>query len=186
MNLEIQSLEHLRSILSDNQIDFSQWGQKATKPIEELWGEIEGGETRIRNDDQGICRVVGVANVYVKYQSAEGEELNLWEERREFVNGDSDRRNFDFLAEKGYPSEDELEWAARALGEELGLAIPTSRIQKLGREIKFDDEEKTSFRGLKSEYQIYRYEVYLTKDEFNPNGYVEIQENKKSIYFVWK
>ena len=71
MNVEIQSLEHLRSILSDNQIDFSQWGQKATKPIEELWGEIEGGETRIKNDDQGICRVVGVANVYVKYQSAE-------------------------------------------------------------------------------------------------------------------
>ena len=185
MEIQIRSLDHLRSVLSENQIDYSNWGGNATKPIEKLWEEIELDETRIRTEEGDIFRVVGVANVFVKYRSAEGELLQLWEERQEFANGSSRPRNNAFLAEKGSSTEDYLEWAARALKEELGLTIPTSRIQTLCNKMKPDENIITSFPGLKSQYHIFEFEVLLTDDEFKEEGYVEEQKNKKT-FFVWR
>ena len=184
MDIQVQSLDHLLSILSDNQIDYSHWGQNATKPIEKLWKEIELDETRIRIEEGDIFRVVSVANVFVKYESSEGECLQLWEDRQVFTDGDVRKRDgFNYIAEKGYSSEDELEWAARALKEELQIRIPTSRIVKLSDEITLG--EITSYPGLKSKYHVYEFEVFLSEEEFKQEGYVEEQKNKKT-YFVWR
>lgn len=185
MDIQIQSLDHLRSILSDNQIDYSHWGENTTKPTEKLWEEIELDETRIRLEEGEIFRVVSVANIFVKYKSADGECLQLWEDRQESADGSTRSRNNPFLAEKGSPTEGELEWAARGLKEEIGLTIPTSRIQKIGNKINPDDNIKTSFPGLKSKYHIFEFEVLLTEDEFKQEGYVEEQKDKKT-YFVWR
>ena len=184
MEPQIQSLDSLHSILSDYQIDYSHWGQNATKSIEKLWEEIELDETSIRIEEGEISRVVSVANVYVKYKSAEGECLQLWEDRQVFTNGDVRKRDgFNYIAEKGYSSEDKLEWAARALKEELQIGIPKSRIQILGDEIKLG--KKTSYPGLKSKYHVHEFEVLLAEDEFKQEGYVEEQKDKKT-YFVWR
>ena len=41
-----------------------------------------------------------------------------------------------------------------------------------------------SYPGLETKYKGHQYMCYFDKSQFDPNGYVEIQKDKKT-FFVW-
>lgn len=83
--------------------------------------------------------------------------------------------------EKG---EDPLSASIRAMKEETDLVLPFASGPNLtgNKEI---GRESSSFPGLISRYSVSCFEVYLTSEQFNPEGYVEEQEDK-TTFFVWE
>ena len=83
--------------------------------------------------------------------------------------------------EKLKPREDPITAAKRALLEELGIS---SNIDIIEKEVTTGIQMGMSFPGLLNNDTQYFFEVTLSKNEYNPNGYKEIQKDKTS-YFEW-
>lgn len=74
----------------------------------------------------------------------------------------------------------------RALGEELGIDHTEDYI---GADTSFNVQVRepvisNSYPGLLTKRTIYTLDTYLTKRDFRPEGYREVQEDKTSI-FKW-
>ncbi len=84
--------------------------------------------------------------------------------------------------EKLKPNEDPLDGAKRAIAEELGI---TSDVVLVDKGVSSEIISGKSYPGLMNEGTLYTYEVILPDEEFKPEGYVEVQEEKTN-YFKWK
>jgi hypothetical protein len=70
----------------------------------------------------------------------------------------------------------------RGIKEELGIEGDLSL-----REIGIEEEttDSPSYPGLKSHHIYHNFEVSLNDQQFNPDGYIEDQEDK-TTYFIWE
>jgi hypothetical protein len=178
------SLDELKNILKRGGIDFSQWGKGETKTLNHLQREIENGECTLIIGKQGeVLREVVIARANIFYISKEGKKYRLKEEKQVFKDGRERRRNLKYsLNEKVKFGENIKEAMIRGIKEELGIEGDLS-LKETG--IEEETEDSPSYPGLKSHYIYHNFEVSLNDQQFNPNGYIEDQEDK-TTYFIWE
>lgn len=118
--MDIESVENLQEILSTNGINTSLYGQGTAKSIQQLFNEIELGETilNIHNDKltrklyvMNICLIDG-DKVLIEWQ----QKFHSTPDREEFI-----RSRYLSVAEKFYPNEKIEEVIIRSLKEELNI-----------------------------------------------------------------
>jgi hypothetical protein len=176
---EFKTKEELGKYLSSHNIPVDTWGKGSAKTLDHLLKEINGGETVLIERDGKVLRKVSVASITVTYQ-----DKVLYEDRQEF----NDRRVRSrpqlkgSVSEKFLPSEKPEAVAKRALQEELGITGDVKLVK--GKEEE-DVEESHSYPGLVMIMHTYRFSAELNDKQYSPNGYVEVQKDKKT-YFAWK
>jgi hypothetical protein len=191
------TLEELQALLTERDIDISQWGN-ARKGLPELHNEIANGEAElIQHPEHGFVRRLKVLTIEVRHRNPDGSESMLFEDRQEWhekIDDDTgklrvDRRTeMNHISEKLAPGEISKngqgvtpEAIARALEEELRVKSFESS-SFLGQHEEFDNRQ--SFPGLKSIYKLYRYRVYLPDSEMKAR-YIEVGK-EKTTYFYWR
>ena len=170
-------------LLSSKNINFDVWGQGESKTLQHLLDELTSGESTLEIDgsDRVVRKVEGSAiNIY--YSLYQGKTLILVEEKQVFTGGRVRIRNINTsIGEKMRPSESPMEAGIRAMQEELKISDIT--LAPIGTEHR-DLVASTSFPGLWTKNTIHVFETYLNSQQFRPEGYMEIQEDK-TTYFMW-
>ncbi len=169
--------------LTDTLIKFGipvdQWGKGAAKNIKNLQTEIDEKETTLEENNGELIRKVCVVAVAVECNGK-----RLIEDRQEFNDGRVRRRGTKRCGEKCIEGEIPQQAAIRCLTEELGLENinPANLIFE-----KTNQREmlSMSYPGLKSKYYTSLFYYNMPEDQYNPDGYIEVQSDKKT-YFVWK
>lgn len=181
---EYQNINMLKKLLEDNGIDISQWGKGAAKTIEHLQKEIVEQETFLIIGETGeLIRKVVIVGADIYYTSQDGKRYRLKEDRQVFNDGSERRRDYGHAVSEKMKIEEEPEIAMiRGIREELGIegVIQLSKTEADEKVIS-----SPSYPGLNSHYIRYGFEVFLSENQFNIEGYVEEQADKKT-YFVWE
>ena len=86
------------------------------------------------------------------------------------------------VSEKMKFGEDPLKSAVRGIKEELGIDITPNQLSK--RRDLFYDGGSLSYPGLQTKYKGHQYICELEHHQFDQDGYVEVQKDKKT-FFVW-
>jgi hypothetical protein len=86
------------------------------------------------------------------------------------------------VSEKMKFGEDPLISAIRGIEEELGVKVEGHQLRK-HKDLNYDGGSM-SYPGLETKYKGHQYMCYFDNSQFDPNGYVEIQKDKKT-FFVW-
>lgn len=170
-------------MLKKYSIDTTIWGQGDSKTRENLLEELKLGESNLVEKEGLLVRVERgvILNVYF-------DNLKLIEDRQVFNDGRVRRRNISTsIGEKLKPKETPLVGARRALKEELGIVTSGKLIP---RSTIFTIEDRTlvpstSFPGLWTKRTLWGTEVTLTSEYYKPEGYVEIQKDKRT-HFTWR
>ena len=175
----------LRQILASHDIDVTEWGRNATKPVRSLLHEILQGETTLHVKGPELLREVHIAEVNVFRTLPDGRVQRLIETKQVFKNGServrtgpgTDRYS---VAEKMTAGEDPYAAAVRALEEELSIGDvpPLKEEGVLSKALP-----SASYPGLRSSNVLHRYSVILPLDQTR-EGYEEVQ-NDKTTYFNW-
>jgi hypothetical protein len=179
---EIKTQVDLINILSQYDIPYQNWGTGKSKTVEDLFSEVVGNECQIVERESGLVRLIEFVGIKVFYKDVE----TLWflkEDRQEFNDGRMRRRNMPTsVAEKMISGEDPVTAGVRGISEELDLKINSSQLKK-HRDIQFNGGS-LSYPGLRTKYKGHQFTCYLTNEQFNINGYVEVQRTKKT-FFKW-
>jgi len=182
--LIITNREELVSLLGSRGIDIISWGTGSAKTVDHLLAEVLAGETVFDVRDGRLRRQVTFVSVNVFYEKSDWVHLHLREDRQEFADGRVRRRpDVASVSEKLTSGEDPEEALVRALKEELDVEGQVARIIPL--EMMSEQVPSPSYPGLISQCTIFPYRVWLTKQQFRPEGYVEHQPDK-TTYFRWE
>lgn len=175
-----------QSLLSRG-VPIDSWGKDLSKTFAHLERELEDGESRLELSEKGLLRVeegVGIDIFYIK----KGRLYRLIETMQIFADGRTrTRENSTSIGEKMKPGELPFQTARRALKEELGIDGVENYIETA---IFFNEEDRqsivsNSYPGLLTKRKIHTLNIYLTENDFKPEGYRELQEDKTTI-FEWR
>lgn len=181
---EIQSVEELASKLSEYKIPYENWGTGYAKSLEHLFDEIKGNECSIVDVQGYLVRHIEFVGVRIFYTDESGNKYYLKEDRQVFKDGRVRRRTMQSsVSEKMKFGEDPELSALRGVEEELGIKLKKEQLMK-HRDLDYDGGSQ-SYPGLKSKYKGHVFNCNLKREQFRPNGYVEVQKDK-STYFVWE
>lgn len=175
--------EELEKRLQKHGIPVGRWGEGAAKTFEHLFQEVISGESILESSNDALLRKFKVVGVDVLFKDMNGKIFRLKEEKQVFTDGRERRRDLaTSLAEKIKPDEEPTTAARRAVLEELGI----STHQELKSTGNFHvSKPSTSFPGINSDYNAFMYVIELIPSQFKPEGYIEVQKDKKT-YFVWE
>lgn len=174
--------EELIILLTKYSIPFQNWGTGNAKTLDHLLKEINSGESSLAERDGGLIRIVSVIVMNVYFNDG-NRKLKLFEDRQEYKFGRIVKRNNnDSLLEKIKPDEDISVAAKRTLAEEINI---TPELNIIDKGTSTEMIMGKSFPGLLGQATLYNFEVELTENEFNPEGYIEYQEEKTNFY-KWK
>lgn len=183
---KLETLKIIR-LLKKYNIDISGWGSGSTKTVEKLVDEALSGESQLlETKEDGLLRVVEVANGIITFTDSSGVVYKLTEDRQEFRDGRVRRREGlkeTSIAEKIVPGEDPKKAVLRGVYEELGIKGGVSVVY--GPDLEEKKTNSLSFSGLKTCYKVYKYQLTISAESFSPSGYHEHQEDKNT-YFVWE
>lgn len=177
------TLEEFSALLQTHGVPIDQWGIGKAKTIGHLFKEVEAGDSHLIISGGELVRRVKVALLRVYFTDDSGSQY-LREDRQKFFDGRVRVRDWLewSIAEKILPGESTTKAAKRAPLEELGIEgdvdmdfLETNQEQRLS----------ISYPGLNTEYEMNYFEAHLTEDQYDPNGYVEEQSDKKT-YWVWQ
>ena len=176
------TIDSLRAQLQNNGIDLSKWGQKGTKTVEQLFEEIEEGETEMTKDVDGklLRKVLGVgADIFF----TDGDQTyKLKEEKQVFDDGSVRVRDFARgVSEKMKFGEYSHDAMARGIQEELGIM---SNIYLEEIETIVETKDSPSYPGLMSHYIVDIFKVNLVPRQYKPEGYIEKRDGI-TTYFIW-
>ena len=179
-------LEEWEKRLRETGVPLEEWGKGEAKTLNHLVKEISREAVTVFFDEKkGIwIREVKDVEVKVLYESFDGTTYFLREDRQVFKDGRVRRRGHSWVAEKAEKDESGLTVVERAIKEELDLLSPFASgpeyIQK-----KKVERDSNNFPGIISKHSVSCFEVRLTPEQFNPEGYIEEQEDK-TTFFVWE
>jgi hypothetical protein len=178
--LDLKSLEEY---LLRFGIPLEKWGKGYAKTLSHLLKEIESGECTISEEGGNLSREIEFAMCEMFYH--DGKNLfKLIEEKQVFNDGRTRIRDKESsVSEKMMIGEDPLESLIRGVKEELGIILDESQIEEEGDVKK--TESSQSFPGLITKYSGHNFTCFLNQDQYNPNGYVEVQKDKRT-YFIWE
>ncbi len=181
-----------KKLLERYGIDYQKWGTTGeSRHVSFLAEEILEGEAYLEEVDGRILRKSYgvVAEVYYR----DGTDLLYLEEDRQVYapvgfQPSRTRRRADkirhSIGEKCKIGEFPQNALIRGFREELGITPPFIQFVFLGGETR-GVVPSVAFPGILTQYHSDRYRVFLTAEQFNPDGYIERQPDKTS-YFVWK
>lgn len=182
--LGLLTLESLNAYLISHQVPTSEWGKGESKKLEHLLKELNKGECKlIESEDGSLVRVVRGVGINIFYKSGEGKLLKLKEDRQVFSDGRTRRRVLSTsVGEKLQPGETPEQAATRTLEEELQIfGYSFSDYETVDKDLVIS----TSFPGLYTRNTIHVFDRFLEDKDFREEGYIEIQEDKTS-YFLWE
>src|SRR5579863_2912178 len=188
MTEQVNEMERRRTdlitLLNKHGVPYEKWGTGSAKALDHLLSEVLGGETILEETGNGeLVRKVEVVGVDVRYISTDGAEYQLVEDRQEFADGRVRRRMLaSSLTEKMKPGEEPTESAQRAVEEELRVSGKTT-MERLGT--NRTAQVSPSYPGLKAQFVLHTFRTYLKPEQYQPQGYQEIQPDK-TTYFAWK
>lgn len=172
--------------LRETNVPLELWGKGKAKTLNHLVGEISREAINIFFDEkkERWVREVGSVEIHVFYESPEGITCFLREDRQVFKDGRERKRDFPWIGEKMEKGENSLSASIRGVWEEIGLVPPFASGPSFTGNKKVE-RESNSYPGLISRHSVSCFEVHLTPEQFEPEGYVEKQEDK-TTYFVWE
>jgi hypothetical protein len=172
----------LRNRLEQAGITTVEWGKGEAKTLAHLVKELREGECSLVEENGSLIRTVIVGGSDVFHETPEG-LFRLKEEKQVFRDGRERRRDLgSAVSEKMKPDEVPVEAMVRGLCEELGIngAVSMHYNGESGRTV-----ESPSYPGLTSRYINHKFTTFLSADQFRPEGYIEVQDDK-STYFIWQ
>ena len=180
-------LAQFEKMLDESGVNVSLFGRGEAKTLDKFFQEVSDPTEGVMliQSENGLLRVVNLINIHVMYNN-KGQLLKLREALQVFNDGRyryrPDRQAA--VSEKCHSDESMMSSVQRAIEEELGVKISKyESVLELGRNIV--TKKSQSYPGILSEYRI-EYFLYMMKEEnFRPEGYVEIQKDKKT-YFPWE
>lgn len=155
------------------------WGKGESKTIDHLLKEIIRGESVLKVDKNKLVREVKSLSIIVTHK-----DLKLVEDYQIFNDGRVRSRKMNAsVAEKIDKDDKDLNYAVvRGIKEELDIDIRKDQIVRLGKIKKV--RNSMSYPGMVSKMELFKFSINLDDDQFRPNGYVEVQDDKKT-YFKW-
>ena len=172
-------------------INLSLWGKGDAKTATHLIDEVNNGECTLELINGVLYRNINVVSITITYLSPNG-LLHLQEKYQIFTDSRPRTRKLPdrcSVAEKIKIGKEEprLEAALRAINrEELSeiQAVPViaSQLQFI-RTIQ-GENHSSSYPGIITDKTVHISECVFTDAQFNPKGYTEIQDDKKT-YFHW-
>lgn len=178
-----QELIDLTNLLKQHDIPCDIWGTGKSKTINHLLDEIKNNESELKIISSNLIRFIEFVGIKIFYTDEEGQKWFLKEDRQEFKDGRTRRRNIpSSVSEKMKSGEDPLISGIRGVREELGIKIYGHQLRK-HRDLNYDGGS-LSYPGLETKYKGHKFICELEKSQFNPSGYIEVQTDKKT-FFVW-
>lgn len=195
MNInKITNEEDLKELLKQHRINYHSWDipGSTTKTVNDLFNELKEEEARLVSRDGKLIRLITVVSADVYYERVFLKYIHivpkylLTEEIQTFSDGRSKKRETDYsVAEKMFPGENPCDALYRMMKEELGISDKNKNYSYSKLKTRYKESKSSSYPGLITEKEIYYFVVSLTNRSYNPSGYIEEQEDKKT-YFVWK
>ena len=182
-SVSIQSKDHLVAILKSAGIPVEEWD--SFKGVNDLFEEIQKGETVFVYEGKELIRQVSVARIYVFFTDMNGDKYQLHEAKQVNTDGKERERGFDFVSERFKAGEEPVEAAKRGLGEELNMK---GEIDLETGEVEESERTSPSYPGLKSKYLTYCFNLNLSESQYNKEGYIEPDKGLEKFlsHFAWK
>jgi len=177
--------EHLTTWLESQGLDVSAWGTGSAKTVGHLYKEIEGAESVLSFDIDGVLRLLAVAKVRIFLPGRP--ELVLHELSQIFPDGRERKRNL-LLSEKMKAGEDPTEAAYRGILEELEtVLVESSEIDMVGDSLVKKQERNTSpsFPGLMVVYDLYTIDAVVDGLPEGPFTTLEDKGGGKVLTLNW-
>jgi hypothetical protein len=179
---QIPTLRDLEQLLSANGIDLTAWGQGEAKRLEDLFNEIEAGESRLQVDP--LLRLLAVVQVNVRGQTG-----TLVEAEQELADGRRRPRNQPPL-EKIKAGEQPVEVAVRCLMEELGMGRERIFIDEGSCRLTLEVKDSPSYPGLRGQFLYHAFEArvegLLDADFWTDETADNEKDPVRRHHWVWK
>ena len=178
----IKSEKELSDKLTEFEVPIDTWGQGQAKTVKHLFDELQHEECHIEDRGGFLVRYLEFVGVRIFYKKGE-EILYLKEDRQEFNDGRTRKREMpSSVSEKMKFGENPQLSDIRGIKEDLGIYVKPEQLIKQ-RDLNYRGGS-LSYPGLTSKYKGHQFTCYLTEQQFNPEGYIEKQEDK-STFFTW-
>ena len=180
---KFRSIEEFGAYLESEGIETDLFGKDEAKSLEDLFSEVQRGVAILSKESGELLRVMRTVVIFVFYLNSEnGERFFLKEVKQVFKDGRERKRDFKWsVSEKLEIGEEESEGAIRALKEELGVTDKV-RLISLGTNDKRMNSD--SYPGLTTIYKNNYYKVFLPRESFKQEGYIE-KGKILTTYFEW-
>ena len=163
------NVEHLKKKLKEQGINTTKWENGKSKTVENLYNEIQKGETKLAMINGIIKRIVSA--VSVKIYDSQAKQYLLHETSHHNITQSEDPRpkmkGNDDMREKMNKGETPIEAMTRGISEELGEEY-SKNIRFFHGEPSLDiykvdtiKEDSNSYPGLGAHYNWYREEIYI-------------------------
>ncbi len=140
------SKTQLQQLLISNDIDLTKWGKYGAKSLDDLWREIQGGETILSNNP--LCRTIHFVQIIIRLDGK-----ILIETEQEMSDGRIRTRNRP-PAEKMKPGESIEIAALRGLQEELNLSPNLINLLSINKNHRIAKASSPSYPGLTTHYHF--------------------------------
>ena len=184
--LNIQSVDSLAEVLADHQISTNGWGESDTKTIEDLYDELDRGETALFIAAEGLQKYMTTIKVNVFYRNNSGLYRLVEAAQNNLTTGTWRHRGLhNSLSEKRHATHGEtpLEAARRALREEIGVERPLALRQTA--EIIHPAKRERNYPSLPTINETQYFQASLRGEDYDPRGYIEEQPTKRT-FFHWE
>ena len=178
----------VEDLLRRHNVPIHSWGIGDAKTLAQLIKEINGGDSRLVVDDEGIVRMLQTITIDISSTAPSGVTYRLVEDRQEFDDGRVRTRRGRMRGSIGekMKSTDEhpIDAARRGLREELGITeeIPLKYLEMID-----EDRESRSYPGLRSRYELHLFSGIIPSHLFIPEGYTEKNDDlSMTTFFVWE
>ena len=162
-------LDEISSLLKKYEIPFELWGTGKSKTLKHLFYELKNDECSLQEENGGLTRYIEFVGIKIYYTDRNDQRWVLKEERQEFNDGRTRRRNIpNSVSEKMKFGEDPMIASIRGIEEELGVKVKSNQLTKYS-DLHYDGGS-VSYPGLDTKYKGHRY--------------IEVQEDKKT-FFYW-
>lgn len=172
------TLIELKELLFQYNIDVQNWTHDlGNKTIEELFIEIQEGESQLKIVDQILVRLLKVSSIDVKFKLGD-RYFQLIEDKQIFLSGIERKRELNTITEKLKSNENPLQGAYRGLEEEIGL--------KLDEQLTFEGEKfweqiSPSYPHLLTRYEFHHYSIILNEKHLKSIRFSEYREEEKLL-----
>jgi hypothetical protein len=179
----INTVEELTNKLKEYSIPVEEWGTGEAKNVEHLLDEIRGEECNVEDRGGYLIRSIEFVGVRIYHKDKDNVTWVLKEDKQEFKDGRVRRRNMpSSVSEKMKFGEDPLISAIRGIKEELGINVEGHQLIKM-RDLFYNGGSQ-SYPGLRTRYKGHQFSCFFNDDQFDMNGYIEVQKDK-STFFKW-
>jgi hypothetical protein len=179
----INTVEELTNKLKEYSIPVEEWGTGEAKNVEHLLDEIRGEECDVEDRGGYLIRSIEFVGVRIYHKDKDNVTWVLKEDKQEFKDGRTRRRNMpSSVSEKMKFGEDSLISAIRGIKEELGVGVEGHQLIKM-RDLFYNGGSQ-SYPGLRTRYKGHQFTCFFNDDQFDENGYIEVQKDK-STFFKW-